>query len=86
MHLVAPGAQVMLSLIFTAFEQDSRFHHPLSADAPGAVGVSRLAWWLVEWVQQARRGRPASQRPCPMPSVSLTPVNFIDYLSYMIFT
>lgn len=64
MHLVAPGAQVMLSLIFTAFEQDSRFHHPLSADAPGAVGVTRLAWWLVEWVRQARRG-PASQRPAP---------------------
>lgn len=64
MHLVAPGAQVMLSLIFTAFEQDSRFHHPLSVDAPGAVGVTRLAWWLVEWVRQARRG-PASQRPAP---------------------
>lgn len=80
-----PSAQVILSLIFTAFRQDSRFHHPLSADAPRAVGVTQLAGSGLREMRKCCQREGPSQRPCPH-AVTLTPARFISYLSYMIVT
>lgn len=67
-HLVCSKCLSYIILdLFTAFQQDSRFRHPLSADAPRGVGGTQLAGWgwgLREMPKCCRQGG-ASQRPCP---------------------